>query len=226
MFKRVVIVSGPTVEPIDPVRFISNRSSGKSGLKLADEAKKRDIEEIVFISGPTCYRPEGVVFIPVETALEMREQVLRYGESADVIVMAAAVGDYRVEHYSEEKIKKDSDTITLRLVKNPDILFELGQQEGKNRVLVGYAAETDHIFENARKKFERKNVDLLILNEVSSRNPAFNAEENQVYFVTRGGFRKLEKLEKSALAVHIWDEIFEIYKLSKTGSAAAGENDE
>lgn len=219
MFKRVVIVSGPTVEPIDPVRFISNRSSGKSGFQLANEAKKRDIKEIVFISGPTCYRPDHVEFIPVETALEMREQVFRYRETADVIVMAAAVGDYRVEHYSAEKIKKDSDTLTLQLVKNPDILFELGQRKRKGQVLVGYAAETDHIFENARKKFERKNVDLLILNEISARNPAFNAEENQVYFVTRGGFRKLEKLEKSALAVHIWDEIYELYKRDINGTA-------
>jgi phosphopantothenoylcysteine decarboxylase/phosphopantothenate--cysteine ligase len=220
MFKRVVIVSGPTVEPIDPVRFISNRSSGKSGFQLANEAKKREIEEIVFISGPTCYRPEGVEFIAVETALEMREQVFRYRDTADVILMAAAVSDYRVEHYSEEKIKKDRDTLTLQLVKNPDILFELGQRKGKGQVLVGYAAETDHIFENARKKFERKNVDLLILNEVSSRNPAFNAEENQVYFVTRDGIRKLERLEKSTLAVRVWDEI---YRLSKAGIGSVDE---
>ena len=214
MFKRVVIVSGPTVEPIDPVRFISNRSSGKSGFQLANEAKRREVEEIFFISGPTCYKPDGVEFISVETALEMREQVFQFSEIADVIIMAAAVGDFRVEHYSDEKIKKDCDTLTLHLVKNPDILFELGQRKRNNQVLIGYAAETDHIFENARKKFEKKNVDLLILNEVSARNPAFNAEENQVYFVTRDGIRKLEKLEKSALAIHIWDEI---YKLSKTG---------
>jgi len=213
MFERVVIVSGPTIEPIDPVRFISNRSSGKSGFQLAEEAKKRNIPEIIFITGPTCFTPADVTVIPVETALEMREQLHRYGETADVIIMAAAVGDYRVETYSEEKIKKDSDTLTLRLVKNPDLLFEWGQRKGDRQVLVGYAAETHDIFENAREKFKRKNVDLLVLNEISSRNPAFNTGENQVWFVTAGGIRELETMPKSILAAHIWDEIFKLKEI-------------
>lgn len=210
MFERVIIVSGPTIEPIDPVRFISNRSSGKTGEQLADEAKKRGIPEIIFISGPTCFTPVDVTVIPVETALEMREQLHRYVETADVIIMAAAVGDYRVDTYSEEKIKKDSDTLTLRLVKNPDLLYELGQRKGDRQVLVGYAAETHDIFENALKKFKRKNLDLLVLNEISSRNPAFGTGENQVCFVTAGGIRELESMEKSTLAAHIWDEIYRI----------------
>jgi len=213
MFERVVIVSGPTIEPIDPVRFISNRSSGKSGFQLAEEAKKRNIPEIIFITGPTCFIPPDVTVIPVETALEMREQLHRYGETADVIIMTAAVGDYRVETYSEEKIKKDSDTLTLRLVKNPDLLFEWGQRKGDRQVLVGYAAETHDIFENAREKFKRKNVDLLVLNEISSQNPAFSTEENQVWFVTAGGIRELETMQKSILAAHIWDEIYKLKEI-------------
>lgn len=212
MFERVVIVSGPTVEPIDPVRFISNRSSGKSGLRLAEEAQKRDIREIVFITGPTCFMPADVTVVPVETALDMREELHRYGEAADVIIMAAAVSDYRVERYSEEKIKKDSDTLTLRLVKNPDLLFEWGRRKKDGQVLVGYAAETHNIFEHAREKFKRKNLDLLVLNEISGRNPVFGTEENQVWFVTAGGIRKLEAMEKSTLAAHIWDEIYRIKK--------------
>jgi len=219
MFERVVIVSGPTVEPIDPVRFISNRSSGKSGFQLAEEAKKRKIPEIIFITGPTCFMPSNVTVIPVETALEMRDQLHRYGETADVIIMAAAVGDYRVETYSEEKIKKVSETLTLHLVKNPDLLFELGQQKGRKgrkgdrQVLVGYAAETHNIFENAREKFKRKNVDLLVLNEISPRNPAFSTGENQVWFVTAGGIRELETMPKSTLAAHIWDEIYKLKEI-------------
>lgn len=209
MFKRVIITSGPTIEPIDPVRFLSNRSSGKSGFQLANEAKKRDIEEIIFITGPTCHKPTGtgVTLIPVETALEMRTQLFQYCSDADVIIMAAAVSDYKVSHYSTEKIKKDQDTLTLQLVKNPDLLFELGQEKKADQIIVGYAAETHDIFENARKKLKKKNLDLLVLNEISSQNPAFSVDGNQVYLVTAEGFRKLEKMEKSTLASRIWDEI-------------------
>ncbi len=209
MFKRVIITSGPTIEPIDPVRFISNRSSGKSGFQLANEAKKRDIEEIIFITGPTCHKPTGtgVTLIPIETALEMRTQLFRHCNDADVIIMAAAVSDYKVSQYSTEKIKKDQDTLTLQLVKNPDLLFELGQMKRTDQIIVGYAAETHDIFENARKKLKKKNLDLLVLNEISSQNPAFSVDDNQVYLVTAEGFRKLEKMEKSTLASRIWDEI-------------------
>ncbi len=212
MFKRVIITSGPTIEPIDPVRFISNRSSGKSGYQLAVEAVKRGIAEIIFITGPTCYLPPDVTVIPVETALEMRSQLQRYSDEAEVIIMAAAVSDYRAAECSPQKIKKDRETLTLQLVKNPDLLWELGQRKKKNQVLVGYAAETRDIVENARAKFEKKNLDLLVLNEVSEENPAFNVEENQVYFFTAGGMQKLEKMEKSVLAARVWDEVYKIAK--------------
>lgn len=209
MFKQIVICSGPTVEPIDPVRFISNRSSGKSGLLLANEAVRRGISGIIFISGPTGMDVGNTAYsaIRVETALEMREHLLRYSDDADVIIMAAAVSDYRVAHYSKEKIKKDQETLTLHLVKNPDILFELGQRKKPGQILVGYAAETHNILENARKKFTQKNLDLLVLNEVSTENPAFYVNKNQVYFVTADGFQKLEMMEKSTLASRVWDEI-------------------
>jgi len=212
MFKQVIITSGPTIEPIDPVRFLSNRSSGKSGFQLASEAVKRGIEEIIFITGPTCYIPTGtgVTVIPVETALEMRTQLFRYFNDADVVIMAAAVSDYRAARYSTEKIKKGQDTLTLQLVKNPDLLFELGQKKRSDQIIVGYAAETHDVFENARKKFKNKNLDLLVLNEISSQNPAFSAEDNQVYLLTAEGFRRLEKMGKSTLAVYIWDEIYKL----------------
>lgn len=206
----IIICSGPTVEPIDPVRFISNRSSGKSGLRLVNEAVARGNSQVIFITGPTCFEVANPAYsvIPVETALEMRENLLEYSDDAGVIIMAAAVSDYRVANYSQEKIKKDQETLTLQLVKNPDLLFELGQRKKPGQILVGYAAETDDIFENARKKFIRKNLDLLVLNEVSVRNPAFYVDKNQVYFLTAaGGFRKLEMMEKSTLAALVWNEI-------------------
>ena len=207
MFKRVIITSGPTIEPIDPVRFISNRSSGKSGFHLAEEAKKRGIPEIIFITGPTCYLPGGVSLVPVETALEMQAQLKRYSDDADVIIMSAAVGDYRPVEFSPQKIKKDHEHLTLSLVKNPDLLYELGQRKRPGQILVGYAAESHDIFRHAREKFMRKNLDLLVLNEISSENPAFGVEENQVYFFTGEGMRKLDKMEKSALAAQIWDAV-------------------
>jgi len=222
VFKRVIITSGPTSEPIDPVRFISNRSSGKSGLHLANEAVKRNIREIIFITGPTCYIPDNVDIIRVETALEMRIQLQRFGDDADVIIMAAAVSDYRPVRFSPQKIKKNQDHLTLELVKNPDLLFELGQRKPPHQVLVGYAAETHDALENARVKFEKKNLDLLVLNEVSVDNPAFSAEDNQVYFITKDGARKLDKMEKSDLAVCIWDEVEKIGKAVGNWQFAVG----
>jgi phosphopantothenoylcysteine decarboxylase / phosphopantothenate---cysteine ligase len=210
MFKKVIITSGPTLEPIDPVRFLSNRSSGKSGFHLAREAVRRGVEEIVFITGPACTLPGGVTLIPVETALDMQSQLSRFSHDADVIIMAAAVSDYRVADYSSQKLKKNRDTLTLTLVKNPDLLWELGNRKKPGQILVGYAAETHNAFTNAGDKLKRKNLDLLVLNEITPENPAFHADQNQVYFFTSPGMRKLEKMDKSDLAVCVWDEIFNI----------------
>ncbi len=215
MFERVIIASGPTVEPIDPVRFISNRSSGKTGFHLANEAKKREIQEIIFITGPTNYIPSDVKVIQVETAQSMRNRILNYFNKAKVIVMAAAVSDYRSAEYCSEKIKKGDDRIYLELVKNPDIIKEIGEKKSDDQILVGFAAETSNIFENAREKFERKNLDLLVLNEISKENPVFNEDSNQVFFITKKETIKLDKMKKSAIAVLIWDEIFKIYNQMK-----------
>jgi len=210
MINKVVIASGPTVEPIDPVRYISNRSSGKSGFYLAHEAVKRGIGDICFITGPTRFIPKDVRVIQVETALQMREKLALEYRDAQVIVMAAAVGDYRVAEYRPKKIKKNEDTLTLKLVKNPDLLAELGRNKETSQVLVGYAAETDHILENGRSKLERKNLDLLVLNQVSDANPAFNVDYNQVYLLTSGNSKQLPRLDKSEIAREIWDEIYRL----------------
>lgn len=210
MIKKVIVTSGPTVEPIDPVRFISNRSSGKSGYYLALEAQKRGILEIVYITGPSRYIPDGVEVLQVETALQMQKQLQKHGPDAQVILMAAAVADYRPVDYRDRKIKKSEDTLTLRLIKNPDLLAELGRNKKDGQVLVGYAAETNDIMANARRKLEAKNIDLLVLNQISDENPAFDVDHNRVYLVTRGETRPLPSMPKSEIAVHIWDAVMAI----------------
>lgn len=207
MFKKIIITSGPTLEPIDPVRFISNRSSGKTGYHLAMEARVRGVGPITFITGPTFYLPAQVEVIQVETAQEMRAAIADHFRQAEVIIMAAAVSDYRSLKYYPDKMKKNSDRITLELVKNPDILLELGRHKRKNQILVGFAAETEDIFSNAQNKLIAKNLDLLVLNEISEANPAFGCEENQAYLVRPDGVRKLEKMNKAHIAAVIWDEI-------------------
>ena len=215
MIKRVVIGSGPTVEPIDPVRYISNRSSGKTGYYLAEEAVRRDIGDIVFVTGPTRYIPSGVQVVNVETALQMQEAMRAAFAEADVAIMAAAVSDYKVANYQSRKIKKGEENLVLELERNPDILLGLGTLKKESQVLVGFAAETHDIFENGRKKFERKHLDLLILNEISSENPAFDVEENQVHFLTQEGYRKIPKMKKQDISALLWDEIFAIIKTKK-----------
>jgi phosphopantothenoylcysteine decarboxylase/phosphopantothenate--cysteine ligase len=210
VFNKIIITSGPTLEPIDPVRFIANRSSGKTGFHLAREAKSKGIGQVVFITGPTFFLPPGVDLIQVETAREMHAAINKHFSQADVVIMAAAVCDYCSAEYFPGKLKKKSDRIMLELVKNPDILQELGRRKQKNQILVGFAAETEDIFVNARNKLSSKNLDLLVLNEISPTNPAFGSENNQVYFLRRDGIKKIEKTDKAHIAALIWDEILDL----------------
>lgn len=210
VFNKIIITSGPTLEPIDPVRFISNRSSGKTGYHLAMEARAREIGPIVFITGPTFFLPSGVDLIQVETAQEMRTAIDEHFRHADVVIMAAAVSDYRSLKYYPDKLKKNSERIILELVKTPDILLELGRRKRRNQVLVGFAAETEDIFVNAQKKLLSKNLDLLVLNEISESNPAFGSEENQVYLLRHDAIKKIEKMNKAHIAALIWDEILDL----------------
>jgi phosphopantothenoylcysteine decarboxylase/phosphopantothenate--cysteine ligase len=210
VFKKIIITSGPTLEPIDPVRFISNRSSGKTGYHLAMEAKAREIGPIVFITGPTFFLPSGMELIQVETAQEMCTAIDKHFRQADVVIMAAAVSDYRSLKYYPDKLKKNSEKIILELVRTPDILLGLGQRKRKNQILVGFAAETEDIFANAQNKLLKKNLDLLVLNEISESNPAFGNEENQVYLLRRDVIKKFEKMNKARVAALIWDEILDL----------------
>jgi len=211
MFNRVIITSGPTIEPIDPIRFISNRSSGKTGYHIANEAYNRGIKDIIFISGPTCFRPrEEVHFISVESAEEMKLTIEKYVHNAEVIIMAAAVSDYKSRTYCPKKIKKRHLNLKLDLIKNPDILYEIGKKKGQDQILVGFAAETDKGIVNAKVKLKKKNLDLLVLNEISPENPVFGENFNQVFFLTNKRIRKLDKMKKAEIAVLLWNEIYEI----------------
>ncbi len=207
MFNRILITSGPTIEPIDPVRFLSNRSSGKTGYHLAVEARTRGLGPVTFITGPTAWLPGGVEVVRIETALEMRAAVMERLDQADVVIMAAAVSDYRSLKYYPEKMKKRGERLTLQLIRNPDILLEAGGRKAPGQILVGFAAETEDIFANAQKKMLAKNLDLLVLNEISDANPAFDCEENQVFLERPDGVRKLEKMSKALIAAQVWDEI-------------------
>lgn len=209
MINSVLITSGPTQEPIDPVRFISNYSSGKTGFCIAEEAKKRGIGRIVYITGPSNHIPDGVDLVKVKTAMEMREQVLKYYHDIDLVIMAAAVSDYTSAKIYPDKIKKDQESMTLKLVKNPDILFELGAKKEK-QILVGFAAETENIFENGQKKLKRKNLDLLVLNEISESNKAFDVDENQVYFISGKEIKANKRMMKSEIANILWEEILNL----------------
>jgi phosphopantothenoylcysteine decarboxylase/phosphopantothenate--cysteine ligase len=212
MFKRILITSGPTREPLDPIRFLSNRSSGKTGAALARRALEIGVEEVIFVTGPVCRHPSGVRIHEVETAVEMKQAVFDFRSGCEVIIMAAAVSDYRCQNYSHTKIKKKAETRTLTLSRNPDILRELGEKKTSNQILVGFAAETSQGLENARIKVREKNLDLLVLNEIGPDNPVFNSNYNQVTLIWKDRHRVLRQMEKEMVACRIWDAIVEIKK--------------
>ena len=204
--ERVVVTAGPTREPIDPVRYISNRSSGRMGYALAAAAGRRGAH-VTLVSGPTALTPPPVVFVPVQTAEEMREAVLQHADRASIVIKAAAVADYRVQRPADQKIKGKRD-LTLELTPNPDILAEVAARTAGASFIVGFAAETHDIVEHARAKLAAKGIDLLVANDVSRRDIGFDAEDNEVLLIDRwGGDRALPRMPKAAVADAILDEI-------------------
>ena len=188
--ETVLITAGPTHEPIDPVRYLGNRSSGKMGYALAEAALRRGAK-VVLVSGPTALQPPSAAeTIFVETAQQMRTAVLDRWEQASLIIMAAAVSDYHVKNVSPEKIKREG-ALALQLEPNPDILADLGSLRhatGKRLpLLIGFAAETENLLENARTKLTKKRVDAIVLNDVSCSGIGFNADRNEVTIVTSSG---------------------------------------
>ena len=197
--ERLLVTAGPTREPIDPVRYISNRSSGKMGYGLATAALRRGAE-VVLVSGPTVLTPPpGAVFVPVQTAEDMREAVLHHLERATIVIKAAAVADYRAKQTATAKIKGKRD-LTLELTPNADILAEVAARR-TSAFVVGFAAETHDVAANAREKLERKGIDLLVANDVSQQGIGFDAEDNEVLLLDRwGGARPLPRMPKSDVA--------------------------
>ena len=182
---KCLISAGPTREWIDSVRYLSNPSSGKMGFELARSAMEKGFD-VTLVSGPVSLScPEGVNFVSVETALEMREALINFFAEADLTIMTAAVSDHRPENLGNLKIKKDQLPDQLKLIPNPDILLELGKLKGSQQTLVGFAAESDDHLDNARKKLEGKNLDWIVVNDISNRTIGFESEKNEVTLLSR-----------------------------------------
>ena len=201
--KKILVTAGGTQEPIDPVRFIGNRSSGKMGYEIAKAAQLHGAEVVLISGNATVEPPKNLKFIKVESAEQMREKVLAEYDSVDAVIMSAAVSDYRVKNVAAQKIKKDNENLTLELVKNPDILKELGQRK-KNQLLVGFAAETQNIIEYAKNKIVEKNLDLIVANDVSQEGAGFSVDTNIISIITRAGqIENFPQMPKSELAEEI-----------------------
>lgn len=205
--KRVLITAGPTVANLDPVRFITNRSTGKMGYAIAEEARDRGAE-VILVSGPTNIKPpQDVKFISVKTNEEMFKVVLENFESQDIVIKSAAVADYKPKAYSEKKIKKTEKNLSIEFSKDTDILKTLGERK-KNQILVGFAAESNNLLENAKGKLERKNLDFIVANDICSKETGFGTEENKVSILSRTGEAvHLEKMTKRLVAKTIFDII-------------------
>ena len=182
---KCLISAGPTREWIDSVRYLSNPSSGKMGFELARSAVEKGLD-VTLVSGPVSLScPEGVNFVSVETALEMREALINFFAEADLTIMSAAVSDHRPENLGNLKIKKDQLPDQLKLIPNPDILLEMGKLKSSQQTLVGFAAESDDHLDNARKKLEDKNLDWIVVNDISNRTIGFESEKNEVTLLSR-----------------------------------------
>ena len=204
--ERILVTAGPTREPIDPVRYLSNRSSGKMGHALATAALRRGAE-VVLISGPTSLTPpSGAVYVPVQTAEEMREAALQHIESATIVIKAAAVADYRVRDPRTSKIKSSkTEGLTLELLPTPDILKELAARRGR-AFIVGFAAETHDVRAYGTEKLRSKGIDLLVANDVSRQGIGFESDDNEVLLLDRwGGAIELPRMRKLAVAGAILD---------------------
>ncbi len=200
---KVLITAGPTIEPIDPVRYLTNRSSGKMGYALAAAAAKRG-HSVLLISGPTTLEiPEGVDFIPIENAAEMYQAVASQISRHDLAIFAAAVADYTPSRVAEKKLKKVEDEITLTLKRTKDILGSARELMDYRGTLVGFAAETENLLENARSKCLKKRCDLIIANDVSRSDIGFDSSENEVTLVYPDHSETLPKDSKEQLAFHL-----------------------
>ena len=208
--KKIIVTAAGTIEPLDPVRFLGNRSTGKMGYAIAGEAAKQGAE-VLLVSGPSSLPdPAGVRTIRIQTALEMQAAVQEAYAAADAVIMSAAVADYRPKTVAKEKIKKSDDELVLHLERNPDILYGLGKNKAQ-QILVGFAAETCNVEEYAKKKLVKKNLDFIVANDVSASDAGFAVDNNRVQIYTRdGGCEKYPLMSKQELARIILNKIAEL----------------
>lgn len=207
--KKILVTAGPTVAAIDPVRFITNKSSGKMGYAIAEEARDRGAE-VTLISGPTNIKPPiGVNLINVNTNEEMYKAVIDRFNEQHIIIKSAAVADYKPKTYSDKKIKKKEDTLSIEFEKDNDILQTLGQMK-TSQILVGFAAESNDVIENAESKLKRKNLDYIVANNICSNDTGFGTEHNKVSIISKDGKEiHLDKMTKREVAKNIFDIIKE-----------------
>ncbi len=209
---NVLVTAGPTVEKIDPVRYITNHSSGKMGYSVAEVAAKRGAN-VTLISGPVHIdAPMFVDVVKVESAKDMYNAVMDHLKSCDILIKAAAVADYTVEHISDEKIKKQDNDLSLTLSRTNDILKAAGENKEKNQVICGFSMETSNLIENSEKKLNSKNCDMIIANNLNDNGAGFGVDTNKVSIITKDNIQSLDVLSKKEVAFEILNRALELYK--------------
>jgi phosphopantothenoylcysteine decarboxylase / phosphopantothenate---cysteine ligase len=222
--RRVLVTAGPTYEDIDPVRYVGNRSSGRMGFALAAESRRRGAE-VTLVAGPTSVAPPAVnTMIPVRSAAEMHEAVMRVASNTDVVIMAAAVADYTPASPADQKVQKSDGPMTLTLQRTKDILADLGSMRSglgsTGPVLVGFAAETRDVVASAREKRARKKIDLIVANDVSQPGQGFDADTNAVTIVGEDGEDQIPLQSKARIAGIILDRVEQLLR-SRAGTIAS-----
>lgn len=207
--KNVVVTAGPTIAPIDPVRFITNRSTGKMGYAIAKEARNRGAN-VTLISGPTSIiAPKDINVVEVSTNEEMKNEVMNIFDEADIVIKSAAVADYKPKNYSTQKIKKGDGELCIEFIRDNDILMELGSKK-KDQILVGFAAESQELKDNAMSKLQRKNLDYIVANDITASDTGFASEDNKVIILSKEGKEiYLDKMSKEKIATNLFDIILE-----------------
>ncbi len=219
---KILITAGPTQEPIDPVRFITNRSTGKMGYALAEVASRRGAQ-VVLVAGPTVLDAKGkrIRTVQVRTAEEMKEAVLAHMDGCAAVIKAAAVSDYRPKSVSPQKIKKTDPHSSLELERTSDILAEVGRRKG-NRILVGFAAETQELVNNAARKLTDKNLDFIVINDVTQPDAGFAVDTNQVKLLYPSGeLKEIPLMSKQAVSEIILDEVAGLIRKRKGREAGS-----
>lgn len=209
---NVLVTAGPTIEKIDPVRYITNHSSGKMGYAIAEIAAKRGAN-VLLVSGHTHIEPPMFTnVLEVESANDMYNAIIENMDKYDIIIKAAAVADYTVQNTSDEKIKKNDDKLNLELIKTKDILKTIGEKRKNNQVICGFSMETNNLIENSKKKLTSKKCNMIIANNLNDDGAGFGVDTNKVTIITKDNIEEFETLSKKQVAVEILNRVLELYE--------------